>query len=142
MDYGQLVMFVTTPDDDNKRNIDCFVGPKPLAGLPIAYRVRRKRLGKYHELSIRASRATGSETEMSKILTGKSKARLFIFEFIDCWVVTTAEDILLCLRDPEKHYIHKPNNDGRTQACYINIDNIRHLTIWRNEDRRPEVTAR
>ena len=123
MAYGQRVMFVTTPDDDMKRNIDYQLGR-----LTIAYRRRRFPLSKYGEISIRANRLSGAETEMSKILNGKARAQLYIFDFLDCWILCNAEDILACLKNPEKHYI-KQNNDGITSACYIKVGCIPHLII-------------
>lgn len=125
MAYGQPVMFTTTPDDDMKGNTDLFIN-----NLRVAYRKRRFPLSKYGEISIRANRASGAETEMSKILNGTAKASLYIFEFTDCWVFCKVEDILACLKNPQKHYI-KPNNDAITSACYIKVNDISHLTIWK-----------
>jgi len=127
MAYGQLAMLVTTPDDDMKANTDYFIGK-----LRVAYRRRRISIAQYNEISIRFKRESGAETEMSKILAGKAKARLYIFEFVDCWVFATATDILTCLRDPQLHYA-QPNNDGLTHACYIKLKDLpNHLIIWRD----------
>ena len=119
------MMFVTTPDDDMKGNKDYSIGC-----LGIAYRKRRFTLNRWGELSIRARRASGAETEMSKILTGKARALIYIWEFLDCWVIATAKDVEACLEDEAKHYI-KQNNDGITSACYIKATSIPHLTVWR-----------
>jgi hypothetical protein len=129
MDYGQLTMLVTTPDDDAKGNIDVILSSKDSASsLHIAWRRRRFKLTTWGEISIRAWRASGTETEMAKILTNKSKAQLFVFQFLDCYVVCKADDILACLQDQRKHYI-KQNNDKKTAACYINVNLIPHLKI-------------
>ena len=125
MAYGQPVMIITTPDDDMKRNTDFRINT-----LRVAYRKRRFPVTRYGEISIRANRVSGAETEMSKILNDTAKARLYIFEFLDCWVLCNVEDILACLKNPEKHYI-KQNNDGITSACYIKVDYIPHLIILR-----------
>ena len=135
MAYGQRAMFVTTPDDDRKRNIDYRLGR-----LTIAYRRRRFRLNKYHELSIRARRASGTETEMSKIIHGRARAILYAWEFIDCWVFAIDPDILACLRDPERHYI-QPNKDHTTSACYIKLDDIPHLIVWKPTSRNNQKEA-
>jgi len=127
MAYGQPMMFITTPDDDMKGNTDLFID-----NLRVAYRKRRFTVKTYGEISIRANRKSGAETEMSKILSGKAKARLYIFEFLDCWILCNVEDILACLKNPEKHYI-KHNNDGITSACYIKIEYIPHLTLNKKE---------
>ena len=123
MAYGQPLMVLTTPDDDMRWNTDLFIN-----NLRVAYRTRRFPLSKYGEISIRANRLSGAETEMSKILNGKARAQLYIFDFLDCWILCNAEDILACLKNPEKHYI-KQNNDGITSACYIKVGCIPHLII-------------
>ena len=135
MAYGQAMMFVTTPDDDMKGNIDYVIG-----NLRIAYRRRRYKLNRWGELSIRAWRKSGAETEMSKIITGKAKAKLYIWEFLDCWVIATVEDVTRCLRNQNKHYT-KLNVDGITKACYIKIHDINHLLIWKIPNNQ-EVTAK
>lgn len=128
MAYGQLAMLVTTPDDDMKANTDYFIGR-----LRVAYRRRRISIDQYNQISIRFKRDSGAETEMSKILTGKAKARLYIFEFTDCWIFATATDISTCLRDPRRHSTQR-NNDGITYACYIKLEDLpNYLITWRNK---------
>lgn len=125
--YGQPLMIITTPDDDIKGNTDLFIND-----LRVACRKRRFTSVYYGELSIRASVASGAETEMSKIINGKAKAQLYIFEFKDCWIICTVKGILNCLLSLEKHYI-KPNNDGVTSACYIKIADVPHFKINKSE---------
>ena len=117
MRYGQRLMLVSTPDADMKENKDFIIGK-----LGIAYRHRRFKLNKWGEISIRHKRASGAKTEYQKILDGECKAQLFIFEFLDAWVVCTFDDILDCLKT-NKGYI-KVNNDGITSAYYISIKDI------------------
>lgn len=120
MRYGQRVMIVTTPDADMKGNVDCTIGV-----LNIAYRRRRFKMNKYSEISIRNNRASGAKTERQKILDGECKSQLFIFEFLDGWVVCTYSDVLQALR-LDIGYV-KPNNDGITSAYYIPFKKIKHL---------------
>lgn len=122
MDYGQITMILTTPDDDAKGNTDCF-----LNNLRIAWRTRRFSINKWREISIRAWRISGVETEMQKILNGKAKAQLYIFEFLDAWIVCTFNAVKNCLG--EKFYHIEPNHDGTTKAAYISLDDIEHLFI-------------
>ncbi len=125
MAFGQPLMIITTPDDDMKGNTDLMINK-----LSVAYRTRRFHSAKYGEISIRANRASGAETEMSKILNGKARAQLYIFEFVDCWIVCSVQVILACLLDDKRHYI-KVNNDNITSACYIKISDIPHFKINR-----------
>ena len=125
-DFGQRVMLVTTPDQDMKENKDYILG-----SLGIAYRVRRLRSTTYGQLSIRHSRTNGAETELSKLLSGKTKAQLYIFEFIDQFVVCRVEDIVAFLRENKPEIV--TNHDGITRACYIGIDEIPALIIKKQE---------
>jgi len=122
MRYGQRVMIVTTPDADIKYNQDYIIGQ-----LGIAYRRRRFKVGKYNEVSIRNSRASGAKTERQKILDGECKSQLFIWEFADAWVICILSDILEALQQ-DIGYV-KENNGGITSAYYISIRKINHLLI-------------
>ena len=127
MIYGQRYMLVTTPDADMKENRDYFLE----GGLGIAHRRRRFSVDKYGEISIRYKRASGAKTEYQKILDGECKSQLFVFEFLDAWIICTLTDILNCLK-MNKGYA-KSNNDGITSAYYINLRDIKHLIIRRQE---------
>lgn len=122
MQYGQVVMLSTTPNQDMHSNQDYVLGT-----LALAFRRRRFKADKYGEISIRAARATGTKTEMAKILAGECKSGLFVFEFLDCFIVCSQADI----RDALERRIgyEKPNKDGITSAWYIPIDKISHLRI-------------
>ena len=122
MEYGQRVMIVTTPDADIKNDIDYTIG-----ALNIAYRRRRFKMSKYGEISIRNSRTSGAKTERQKILDGECKSSLFIFEFLDGWVICNIATILHCLKTGQGYV--KSNNDGITSAYYIPIKNISCLII-------------
>ncbi len=122
MVYGQRVMITTTPDADMKENQDYIIG-----SLGIAYRRRKFKLSRWNEVSIRYLRASGMKTEYQKILDGECKAQLFVWEFLDAWVVSTLADVFDCLS--RKVGYSKTNNDGVTSAYYININNIKHFVI-------------
>lgn len=108
MKYGQRVMIVATPDADMKQNKDYIIG-----GLGIAYRRRRF--------------TSGAKTERQKILDGECRAKLFIWEFEDAWVVCTLGDVTAALKSNAGYA--KLNNDGITSAYYIAISKIQHLTV-------------
>lgn len=122
MEFGQPSMITTTPDQDMKSNIDCF-----MLGIPVASRRRRFPLSKYGEISIRNNRENGAKTERQKILDGECKAKLFIWEFTDCWVIIGYETILAALKNDIGYA--KCNNDKETSAYYINALKIEHLLI-------------
>lgn len=127
MEYGQIHMITCLPDEDSKQNTDVFFKPKYGRGIRIAYRTRRYKLSKFNEISIRAKRRSGTETELSKILNNKSKADLYIFEFRDSLVICTLRDIKRHLK--EHDYRVLPNRDKTTEGAYININKIPHLLI-------------
>ena len=122
MAYGQLTLIVTTPDADMKENKDYFIG-----SLGIAYRRRRLSLNTFHELSIRDTRKSGAKTEKEKMLSGECGARVYIQEFKDYCVISLVEDIIDCLR--KNLYKVVLNNDGKTKAAYISLNNLPHLLI-------------
>lgn len=131
MAYGQRVMLVTTPDADMKENKDYILE----GGFGIAYRRRRFNVDKFNEISIRNSRVSGAKTEKQKILDGKCKSRLFIYEFKDAWVVCTLEDISDSLKN-DSGYV-QPNSNGTTSAYYISLSKIRH-TLLKKEPAKAE----
>ena len=122
MAYGQRVMIVTTPDADMKGNVDYIIG-----SLCVAHRRRRFKSTTYGEVSIRNSRASGAKTEKQKILDSECKAQLFIWEFLDAWIICALSDIADALRRDVGY--SKTNNDGITSAYYIPINTVRHFRI-------------
>lgn len=122
MQYGQLLMLTTSPDQDMKEDKDYVLG-----ALGIAFRRRRCRADRYGELSIRAARATGAKTEMAKILDGDCHAQLFIFEFLDCFIVCPLADIRQVLT--QRIGYEKVNNDGVTSAWYFPIKAVKHIRL-------------
>jgi hypothetical protein len=124
MTFGQRAMIVTTPDADMKENKDYMIGD-----LGIAWRHRRFKVAKYSEISIRYKRASGAKTEYQKILDGECKSQLFVFEFVNAWVICSYWAILKALKE-DAGYV-QPNHDGITSAYYISLDNIPHLLFMK-----------
>ena len=122
--YGQSVMLVTTPDQDVKQDKDYVIG-----NFGIAWRKRRLKLAKWGQISIRYSRISGNPTEFTKIIRGQCKALLYIFEFLDCYVVCKISDIKSCLEQEKKHQIVDNHDAEGTMACYINVKDIPHLLL-------------
>jgi len=120
--FGQPLMIITTPDDDIKGNIDCKVG-----SLGISLRHRRLAITKYGQISIRYKRYSGTSTEYWKMVSGKSKGRLYIQEFTDAWVVCKNQDIINLLISMKFEIVK--NHDKATEAAYINLTDIPHLLI-------------
>lgn len=120
--FGQRVMITTTPDADYKENTDYFIGV-----LRIAHRRRRISIHTYNQISIRSQRISGAKTEKEKILTGESRAHLYIFEFTDGFCICTLAAIKYCL--VLERYEMKVNHDGETSAVYIKLKDIPHLFI-------------
>lgn len=135
--YGQSVMLVTTPDQDVKEGKDYVIG-----NFGIAWRKRRVRLSKWGQVSIRHSRISGNPTEFTKIITGQCRSQLYIFEFLDCYVVCKMASIKSCLEQRNKCQL-VPNYDaGGTMACYINVGDIPHLLIRKNHEQYLEGVRR
>lgn len=123
LEYGQSVMLVTTPDQDVKQDKDYIIG-----NFGIAWRKRRLNLSKYNQVSIRYSRVSGKPTEFSKIINGEAKAQLYIFEFLDYYIVCRMTDVADCLRQGKYKKVDNHDTEG-TAACYINTSDIAHLII-------------
>ena len=122
MHYGQVAMLTTTPDQDIQQNKDYILG-----SFGIAMRRRRFNADKYGEISIRATRLNGIRTEMAKILAGECKANLYIFEFLDCFIICPLSSIRAALEQNIGH--EQINNDGLTSAWYIPFKLIEHWRI-------------
>ena len=127
MAFGQITMLTTTPDADAKGNVDCFVGTGKRL-LPIAYRRRRLGLARFGEISIRHDRkVTRAKTEYQKMLDGECKAVLYVYDFLDCWVLVPTSEILRALKSGIGHA--EANHDGMTDAYYIHVSKITHWKI-------------
>jgi len=126
--YGQSIMLVTTPDQDVKQDKDYVIGD-----FGIAWRKRRRKLTKWGQISIRHSRRSGNPTEFAKILSGQCQSQLYIFEFPDAYVVCKLSDIKACLETKDKYEIVDNHDAEGTKACYINVKDISHLLIQREE---------
>jgi hypothetical protein len=123
MRYGQVALITATPDEDMKENTDYRLG-----SLRVAYRRRRISLKRYGQISIRRARmASGAMTEWHKILNGSSQAHLYVFEFLDAWVVCTLADIREAMEQDRGESVR--NNDHATAAYYIEVADLPHLLI-------------
>lgn len=118
--FSQAQFEEATPCQDRNQGVDYF-----LAGIPMAYRKRRHSVGQYNDLALRFSRETGSRTEYDKLLDGSCLARLFVFEFNDCWVLCMASDLIQCLRS--KRYVVQRGKNGE-MAC-IDLRDVAHFLI-------------
>lgn len=122
MAFGQRVMLTSTPDDDMKYNIDYVIGE-----LTVAYRRRRISVKKYEQISIRNRRFSGAKTEAQKILAGECRALLYVFEFLDAWVICKVSDLAELLKGRGGEIVQ--NQDNTTEAVYLNIKDLPHLFI-------------
>jgi len=108
-------------EEDTQNGIDGWIG-----NLPFAHRIRNISLKKYGQVSIRYSLPSGNDTEYHKLLNGRFKANLYIFEFTDAYIFCCVDELIQCLKS--KLFIVRQNTDG-TQGCYININDIAHLML-------------
>jgi len=119
-DYGRINFHNATEDEDKNKGIDGFIG-----SIKVATRRFRVPLSLYSAISIRKRFYTKSEFE--KILAGTFEAVLYIFEYTDFFVICRVEDIATCLR--QKLFTEKPNRDGLTSGCYIQLGLLPYLSI-------------
>ena len=119
--FGEIKFAKSTPEQDRNQGYDAWLG-----GIPIAWRRRRIPLGRYGEISIRNTIASGGKTEIDKLLDGSFKAQIYVFQFPDAIVVCRVEDIIGCLK--AKKYKQQANKDF-TSAVYIKLKDINHLLI-------------
>lgn len=124
--FGEVDFVKPASEEDMKHGIDAWLG-----GIPFAWRRRRISIKQYGEISIRYSRATGSQTEYDKLLDGSFQPQIYIFQFTDAIVICKVEDIKDCL--VKKHFITRQNPDGKTKACYIKFTALPHLLIRKKE---------
>jgi hypothetical protein len=122
MAYGQVAMITATPDQDMREGIDYALGK-----FYVAYRRRKLSVKTYGQISIRYRRLSGAMTERDKILNGISRFHLYVFEFLDAWVICTMQDIRAALKKGPTQVV--ANHDGITEALYINIADLPHLMI-------------
>ena len=112
-------------DEDIKEGTDGWID-----NLRVAKRRRNIPSSTYGQISIRYSVPSGCITEYHKLLNGDFKAQLYDFEFTDVHIICNVADIVCILRTG--HYEVRTNPD-KTQGCYIDIDDIVHLTILKEE---------
>jgi hypothetical protein len=121
MVFGQLHMITTVPDADMKHDVDCDIN-----GFRVAWRTRRVSVQKYGELSIRYERRNGVKTEYRKLMDGDAKPHLFVFDFLDAFVMASGKSILAALIK-DVGYIGDWNKDGKTRAYYIPLEKVPHV---------------
>lgn len=118
--FSQAEFTEATPCQDRKHGVDYFLG-----GLPVAYRKRRFPVNRFNDLALRYSRETGNKTECDKLLDGSCLAKLYVFEFEDCWVICQTTDLIQCLR--RRRYVVQRGPDGQ-MAC-INLRDVAHFLM-------------
>ena len=116
--FSQVEFAEATPCQDRKQGVDYF-----LAGLPIAYRKRRFPVNRFNDLALRYSRETGNKTECDKLMDGSCMAKLYVFEFQDCWVLCPTSELVQCLRN--RRYVLHNGPDGE-MAC-IKLQDVIHF---------------
>ena len=129
--FGQPMLIVATEEEDIKHGIDCWLkGKNPKCqSLPIAFRWRGIPITKYQQISIRSKVFDGyNKCEIDKLRQGETLAKLYIFEFTDCWIICKMLDIIDWLKQNSPEIV--PNYDhSLTSGGYISIDCIPHLLI-------------
>ncbi len=126
--FGQPMMITSTPDQDIRQGKDYAIGK-----LGIAHRWRSISVNKYKQISIRAKVGDGRfACEIDKLKSGEFEASLYIFEFLDAWVIYKCEDIKKWL-EKNKPEIHPNNDRDMTSGAYIPIGSIPHLLILKRE---------
>ncbi len=118
--FGHIIFSNSTIDEDTKKGIDGHIGE-----MKIATRKYRIPLAKYNAISIRKRRY--SKSEFDKMLNGEYEPVLYIFEYIDFYVICRVQDIVTCLKN--NLYIEKLNKDNVTSGCYIEICLLPTLVI-------------
>ena len=119
-EYGKMNFCQATEDEDMKQGIDGFIG-----SMKVATRRFRVPLSLYNAISIR--KRLYSKSEFDKILAGTFKSVLYIFEYTDFFIICRVEDIATCLR--QNLFTEKPNQDGLTSGCYIQLGLLLYLAI-------------
>lgn len=119
-EFSWIDIFRASNEEDKKEAIDVWLG-----NVPTAY--RKRRINCPGDITIRHWRLSGARTEHIKILEGECKARLFIFDFLDCLVFVSLESIKKALIN-HLFYV-KPNKDKKTSLAVINLKNLEYLKI-------------
>ena len=128
--HSDVVCRKATYEEDVHQGIDIW-----LNDIPFAWRKRRISVTDHKQISIRASRSSGSKTEYQKLLDGDCKAMFYVFEFTDAIVICRVLDIVKCLRNEQ--FETQENPDGETSAMYIGLRDVKHLLV--NYEREPWV---
>lgn len=110
-------------EEDSQEGTDGWVG-----NLRVATRERHISVSKYRQISIRYLLPSHRDTEVDKILDGRFKALLYIFEFDDAYIVCRISEIKRYLECNYSCLVVRRNPDN-SEACYIPIDDIQHLFI-------------
>lgn len=134
LEFGEVGLIESTFDEDAKRGIDIWVG-----NLPVAWRKRRIPLTDWNDITIRYSRPSGIPTEYEKMLNGECGALLYVYEYIDAFVICCVSDIIQCLRNG-KYKIQPPSKE-KTRSCSITLNDINYLLIPRIYDARTNKVA-
>jgi hypothetical protein len=124
--FGEVAFLRPASQEDTQHGIDAWLG-----GVPFAWRRRRISVDKYGEVSIRHSRLNGADTEYDKLVDGRFRALVYVFQFTDAIVICRTEDIRHYLKG--KQFIIQPNRDNATQACYLSLSLLPHLIVRMND---------
>jgi len=119
-EYGKVNFCNSSENEDRRRGIDGFIGT-----MKVATRKYRAPLSTYGTISIRKRQY--SKSEYDKIMAKEFEPILYIFDFVDCYIICRVEDIANCLK--RNLFTEKPNPDGLTSGCYIQVGLLPHLLI-------------
>lgn len=127
-EFGDVSALDATEEEDNMFGIDKWFG-----SLPVAHRRYRANLDDYNrQISIRYWRSSGVPTEYHKILNGELQSLIYIYEFVDAFVICKMRDIKKKLERKEFHIAY--NTDGTTAGAYLTLDKISHFIIAKDPD--------
>lgn len=120
--FGRIESRNSTDPEDEKEGIDGWMG-----NMPVATRKFRFKLDTFRQISIRKRRLYKSEYD--KILSGEYKPVLYLYEYVDAYVICRVEDIANLLKT--KLFVERPNKDGATSGCYIDLGLLPNLVIMK-----------
>lgn len=118
--FGKFEFHNSTNPEDRKEGIDGWIG-----NMPAATRKFRCNLNTFRQISIRKRK--WHKSEFDKILNGEYKPVLYLYEYIDAYVICKVEDIANCLKT--KLFTERPNKDNSTIGCYIDLGLLPSLVI-------------